>query len=111
MKKKLLASSLLALSISTQVWAQDNPCAELTDFRKMLNCITSLQTDIVSLQTKIQAQQEEIKNLRKAQRRICSGKTEAGNTAWGQEGSQGIYVDVDISKCQFTSIPILTSST
>jgi len=56
--KKQLAISLLALSISTPVWAgQDNPCADLSDIQKMAACITSLQT-------KIQEQQEEIKNLR-----------------------------------------------
>ena len=104
--KKQLATSLLALSISTQVWAgQDNPCADLSDIQKMADCITSLQT-------KIQEQQEEIKNLRKEQQRICSGKTEAGNTAWVQyiDNGNGIYVDVDISECQFSSTPILTSS-
>ena len=57
--KKQLATSLLALSISTQVWAgQDNSCADLSDIQKMADCITFLQTKIQKQPAQIEALQK-----------------------------------------------------
>eukprot|EP01025_Chloroclados_australasicus_P035089 TRINITY_DN3582_c0_g1_i1.p4 TRINITY_DN3582_c0_g1~~TRINITY_DN3582_c0_g1_i1.p4 ORF type:complete len:121 (-),score=0.25 TRINITY_DN3582_c0_g1_i1:249-611(-) len=42
--------------------------------------------------------------------RICSGRTSACNTAWNYYSSDGIKVTVDISKCGFTSEPVVTCS-
>jgi hypothetical protein len=42
--------------------------------------------------------------------RICSGKTEMGKTAWVQHRTDGVYVDIDTSGCQFSSTPIYISS-
>jgi len=58
--KKQLATSLLALSISTPVWAgQDNPCADLSDFSNVADCITSLQTKIQEQRFQIEALQQQ----------------------------------------------------
>ena len=43
--------------------------------------------------------------------RVCNGNTTKGNTAWVQySNSNGIYVDVNTSKCGFTSTPTYISS-
>jgi len=40
----------------------------------------------------------------------CGGATEAGSTAWVQYATDGIYVDVDTSKCGFMQTPEYLSS-
>jgi hypothetical protein len=41
---------------------------------------------------------------------LCSGKTEIGSTSWREFGSDGLYVDVDTSKCGFSIPPNYISS-
>jgi len=41
---------------------------------------------------------------------LCSGKTDRGATHWVQYSNDGIYVDVDTSKCSFQRTPVYISS-
>ena len=46
--------------------------------------------------------------------RVCSGRTQPGKTAWVDydpaRPNFGIYVDVDISDCGFTTPPVVVTS-
>jgi hypothetical protein len=42
--------------------------------------------------------------------RICTGRTTEGSTNWLQYNTDGIYVDIDTSACDFTSTPIYISN-
>ena len=41
---------------------------------------------------------------------MCAGTSGRGATNWVDYSSNGIYTDVDISKCGFVTIPTVTSS-
>jgi hypothetical protein len=42
---------------------------------------------------------------------ICSGRTIPGNTLWQTyAGGKGIYVDIDTTTCNFSSIPVYITS-
>ncbi|WP_305849505.1 zinc-dependent metalloprotease [Pyxidicoccus parkwayensis] len=41
---------------------------------------------------------------------VCTGQTPAGATAWQQYGADGIYLDVDTSKCRLASTPLYFTS-
>ena len=40
----------------------------------------------------------------------CWGQTTPGNTAWVQDGSSRLYVDIDMSECGFQDTPVILSS-
>ena len=42
--------------------------------------------------------------------KVCAGTSGRGATNWVDYSSNGIYTDVDISKCGFVTIPTVTSS-
>ena len=42
--------------------------------------------------------------------KVCAGTSGRGATNWVDFSSNGIYTDVDISKCGFVTIPTVTSS-
>ncbi|XP_063687594.1 uncharacterized protein LOC134820877 isoform X2 [Bolinopsis microptera] len=42
--------------------------------------------------------------------KVCAGTSVRGATNWVDYSSNGIYADVDISKCGFVTIPTVTSS-
>jgi hypothetical protein len=42
--------------------------------------------------------------------KVCAGTTKRGATAWKDYSSTGVYVEVDMSKCGFATVPTITTS-
>ncbi|XP_063693483.1 uncharacterized protein LOC134825262 [Bolinopsis microptera] len=76
---------------------------KISDITREINELKARKNDVM-----VVSGEEDLREERCA--KVCAGTSVRGATNWVDTSSNGIYTEVDISKCGFVTIPTVTSS-